>query len=210
MPTCASVPADSNTTPMNHVETSARLPIHADADILKGTGTDHRLRDILLISLGLAVALLISLASGFVSFKVEPELAWQFSPLGMLGGVREEYLDIESVSYFGGTLGWTFDYLGIFLKTCVLEAPFYAMAFATRPMRRVLVALVLMNLATHPIVFFVIPRFFDTYLHAALFSEAFAPLVEMAIAVGLLRKLSPAPWILLANLFSWQIGMYLT
>ncbi len=167
----------------------------------------------------LVLATMISMMSGYRTVTVPFDLAWQFSPLGLLQGVKPENLALESQSYFQGTLGPTRDYLWVFLKTCACELPFYWLCFRPWKASAVLAALFGANLATHPLVFFVIPRFFGNYLPAALFSEAYAGFGEMAIAWLLLsargarrpkKEAWPAVlWILAANLFSWEVGMFL-
>lgn len=169
---------------------------------------------------GVAVAVvLLSFFSGFHSSPVPADLAWHFSPLGLLAALREglkpEYRELKSGSYFSGQLGWTPDYLLVFAKTCALEAPFYYAALRRQPLIRFLAALMALNFATHPLVFFFIPSLFSRYLTSALVSEFFAAFAEMALVWLLLSKWesrssawSGALWILTANLFSWELGMY--
>ncbi len=171
------------------------------------------------ILLGLLAASTLSLLSGFQNFPVPFDLAWQFSPLGVLQGISPENAAIESASYFSGRFGLTPDYFIYFLKTCAYESPFYYLCFRGLPFPRILALIVLLNLATHPIVFFVIPLLFSRYFAAALFSEAFAPTIEVALAYLVLRRAMPgetrakvaarASWLLIANLFSWEAGMFL-
>jgi hypothetical protein len=167
----------------------------------------------------LAAASLISIYSGYHAFKAPFELEWQFSPIGLLQGVSPQNAAIPSAGNFAGTPGPTFDYLIVFLKTCLFESPFYWACFRKRPALDVIAILLGANFATHPIVFFVLPLLFQKYLSAALAGEAFAPIIEMAIAALLLARLGCARsttgllkgalWILLANLFSWEVGMFL-
>jgi hypothetical protein len=167
----------------------------------------------------LAATSLISIYSGYHAYKAPFDLEWQFSPIGLLQGVSPQNAAIPSAGNFAGTPGPTFDYLAVFLKTCLFEAPFYWACFRKRPMLDVVAILLGANFATHPIVFFVLPMLFQKYLTAALVGEAFAPIVEMAIAALLLARLGCARstgallkgalWILFANLFSWEVGMFL-
>jgi len=171
-----------------------------------------------IILVALALATTISVMSGYRTVAVPFDLAWQFSPIGLLQGVKPENLALESQSYFQGTLGLTSDYLRVFLKTCACEFPFYWLCFRPWKTPKVMAVLLGANLATHPLVFFVFPLFFEKYLPAALFSEAFAAFGEMAIAWVLLSargtrmaKAAAWPavlWILAANLFSWEVGMF--
>jgi hypothetical protein len=161
--------------------------------------------------------LLLSFFSGFKSFPVPADLAWQFSPIGLLNGVRPEYLALDSHGFFLGHFAWSLDYLIVFFKTCLLESPFYFYCFRGEKFTRGLSYLLTANFLTHPLIFFFVPTLFDKYITAALVSEAFAPAVEMAFVVSILmaKKVSrgklalSALIILLANLFSWEAGMYL-
>jgi hypothetical protein len=170
----------------------------------------------LIFGTSLAV-LLLSFFSGFKSFPIPADLAWQFSPLGLLHGVSPENMDLDSQGFFSGHFAFSFDYLIVFLKTCLLESPFYFYCFRKESFPRRLSYLLFANFLTHPLVFFFIPTLFDKYIHAALVSEAFAPLVEMAFVVSVLMMkrekrsvlVTSALVILMANLFSWEVGMYL-
>jgi hypothetical protein len=170
----------------------------------------------LIFGIGLSV-LLLSFFSGFKSFPIPADLAWQFSPLGMLHGITPENMDLDSQGFFSGHFAFSFDYLIVFFKTCLLESPFYFYCFRREGFSRRLSYLLFANFLTHPLIFFFIPTLFDKYITAALVSEAFAPLVEMTFVVSILmvkkepgKKLAlSAVVILLANLFSWEVGMYL-
>lgn len=168
-----------------------------------------------LIPLILLTVLGISFFSGYRSIEVPLDLAWQFSPLGLLSGVTPQNAALPSVSYFAGTLTHSLAYLFVFLKTCFCESLFYFICFRRLSFEKRLAALLGGNIMTHPFVFFVIPLFFKTYLASALCGEAFAAFSEMALAFFILRgfpirhALAGAVWILIANLFSWEVGMYL-
>jgi hypothetical protein len=160
--------------------------------------------------------LTLSLFSGFKSFPVPFDLAWQFSPIGLIQGIKPENLDLDTGSYFSGHFGYTLDYFFVFFKTCLAESPFYYFCFRRLPFTKFLSYLLLANFLTHPIVFFVIPLLFSKYITAALVGEAFAPLVEMTFAFVVLSKTQTkttaslgAVVILLANLFSWEVGMFI-
>lgn len=150
---------------------------------------------------------------------VPVELAWKFSPVGLLQGITPEHLEFETGSWFQGQFSYAFDYLAVFLATCLLELPFCWLAFRNLSPARIFLVLLFLNLATHPIVFFVIPLFFEKYLHAALVAEAFAAGAEMFLAVSLVSTfrnrisryegLAAAALVLLANLFSWELGIFL-
>jgi hypothetical protein len=160
--------------------------------------------------------LTLSLFSGFKSFPVPFDLAWQFSPIGFLQGIKPENADLATGSYFSGHFGYTLDYFFVFFKTCLAESPFYYFCFRKLPFSRFLAYLLLANFLTHPIVFFVIPAFFSKYVTAALVGEAFAPTIEAIFAFVVLVKTETkttastgALVIVLANLFSWEVGMFI-
>ncbi len=166
--------------------------------------------------------LTISVLSGFQSTPVPFELAWQFSPIGFLmsalkQGLPAEYWDIPTANYFRGPSGWSLDYATVFLKTCVLESPFYFWCLKDRNLFHRAQILLTANFLTHPVVFFVFPLLFSHYVPAALWAELFAASVEMLFVGSIVTKAHgyrsgtcAALVILLANLFSWEAGMFLT
>lgn len=107
------------------------------------------------------------------------------------------------------------EYLPFFLKTFVLELPIYFLFFRTlKNIPALLKMNSVLNLATHPAVFFVIPIILTelnaTYLHYLLVAEIFAPVIEALILhkfykLGLGRSFAAA---VCANLFSWSLGIY--
>ncbi len=112
-------------------------------------------------------------------------------------------------------------YFKYFFYTCLLESSFYFAAVTSssksnRPLwQRYLSTVILCNLATHPIVCFGIPwlvsLFQGTYRESLSIGESFAPLIEGLLLVYVWRVPRTPAWILsiLANLFSWWVGIYL-
>jgi hypothetical protein len=106
-------------------------------------------------------------------------------------------------------------YIFIFLLTCFLESSFYLILIKNQSLKKKLLALLICNLATHPIVSFVIPWIFSkmskTYGESLMIGELFAFIVELV----LLKVLWQQKWLnsfvisFLANLFSWSLGTYL-
>ena len=125
-------------------------------------------------------------------------------------------------------------YASVFALTCLLESPFYAWGFGllmpsrSSALRRDLMkskrasvhystsALILSNLATHPIVFFGFPwvmsRFHASYGQMLLGAETFAPVVEWLLLWRFFgMKASRAAIVsITANPFSWWVGALLT
>jgi len=107
-------------------------------------------------------------------------------------------------------------YLPIFIKTLAFELPFYY--FFLRPkfsMLKILWINFIINVATHPFIFLMLPsllvRFEFSYLQYLVIAEIFAPAVE-AVLLNRFFKLSWSRAItaaLVANLFSWSIGVLL-
>jgi hypothetical protein len=172
------------------------------------------------IALLTGTVLTISILSGFQSTPVPYELAWQFSPTGFLssalhGGLPAEIWDLPTANYFRGPSGLSLDYATVFTKTCFLEAPFYTYCLRKENFLKTVQLILTANFLTHPIVFFVFPLLFSHYVPAALSAEVFAAGAEM-IFIGLWIYKSygaRAGWIsafiiLLANLFSWEVGMF--
>lgn len=169
----------------------------------------------ILIAISTLSVLMLSLFSGFKTFPVPFDLAWQFSPIGLLQGIKPENLDLPTGSYFSGHFGYTLDYFFVFMKTCLAESPFYYFCYRRLPFSKFFAYLLFANFLTHPIVFFIMPLLFSKYIAAALAGEAFAPLVEAIFAYVVLIKtqskrhaLAGALVIVLANLFSWEVGMF--
>ena len=78
------------------------------------------------------------------------------------------------------------EYLPFFLKTFVLELPIYFLFLRTLKNVPVILKMnTVLNLATHPVVFFIIPLILTqlnaTYLHYLVVAEIFAPLVEALV-----------------------------
>ena len=109
------------------------------------------------------------------------------------------------------------EYLPFFLKTFVLELPIYFLFLRTLKNVPVILKMnTVLNLATHPVVFFIIPLILTqlnaTYLHYLVVAEIFAPLVE-ALVLFKVYKISLGRAVLAAlcaNLFSWSVGIYWT
>ena len=109
------------------------------------------------------------------------------------------------------------EYLPFFLKTFVLELPIYFLFLRTlKNVPVILKVNTVLNLATHPVVFFTIPLILTqlnaTYLHYLVVAEIFAPLVE-ALVLFKVYKISLGRAVLAAlcaNLFSWSVGIYWT
>jgi hypothetical protein len=171
------------------------------------------------IGAALSVAVLISCLSGYRETPVPHEIKWQLSPLGLLFSFNPEFLTVETITSFAGRLGLTFDYLWVFLKTCLCEAPFYFLLFRRRGLPYFLAVLVGANLLTHPAVYFVFPAVFKNFMMYLGTAEIFAPLVESILVCWLLFRSSErspggaAPWVAVlvifaANLFSWQMGAF--
>jgi hypothetical protein len=107
-------------------------------------------------------------------------------------------------------------YLLIFSLTCLLEAPFYFAAgrLMGRSVRESAKQILLLNLATHPIVFWVIPFAMEllgkNIMAYVLTGEVFAPVVEALILQFWARYPWKYAWItaIAANLFSWWFGLW--
>lgn len=106
-------------------------------------------------------------------------------------------------------------YLGFFLLTCVLEFPIYVWFSCpgnpwTSRFRRV----GLVNLATHPVVFFVAPSFGAAAGYTVAFTLACSEFFAFAVEAMLLKFRYRESWkrsffaSALANLFSWWVGLY--
>ena len=104
-------------------------------------------------------------------------------------------------------------YLKYFFLTCLLESPFYFVAVKYQ-FRQFLSAVILCNLATHPMVCFGIPWIISlvhgTYENGLFVGEIFAPVVEALLLIWVWKVPKTRAWVLsvLANLFSWWAGIY--
>ena len=107
-------------------------------------------------------------------------------------------------------------YLIAFGQTCALELPFYFRTLKGFSIAQRFKILVLANLATHPAIYFLFPFIFASvqlsYLSYMAAAEFFAPAVETLLLVYCWKV--PAKrailGIILANLFSWGVGAWLT
>jgi len=180
--------------------------------LIVGLGSWDSYGTILVILAGLAS---LSLISGYQSKPVSFETRWQFSPIGLLTGhLHSDLLDFRNLALDP----WkpSLDYFSVFLKTCILELPFYFFLTQGHPFLRSLSVLLISNTLTHPLVFFVFPRLFETYLFSELASEAFALCVEVLFMLKLNQHADLTNsrslvviLIILANLVSWQVGILL-
>jgi hypothetical protein len=116
---------------------------------------------------------------------------------------------------FDGMISFA-DYLPYFLKTIVIEFPIYYLLFKNfQSFKKLLVINLVLNLATHPIVFYVISyicfRLDLSYLHYLISAEIFAPVVEALILIYVFKIPISKAWVasILANLMSWSIGVWL-
>jgi hypothetical protein len=106
-------------------------------------------------------------------------------------------------------------WLKIFTLTYVIETPIYGAALREQlAWRWSLLLSLILNLATHPIVWFLLPRIFVNQINYALFAEAFAVTVEALIiaAAARLREWPRREWLwcfglaFVANAVSATVG----
>lgn len=105
-------------------------------------------------------------------------------------------------------------YLLVFFKTYTFELPlYYVFLRKSWNMPKILLVNLVINLATHPIIYLLMPiiflRFDMNYLQYLVIAEIFAPAVE-AILLSRVFKISWKTAVaaaLVANLFSWTAGV---
>lgn len=112
--------------------------------------------------------------------------------------------------------GWNFtldQYWKYFLLTLAFEAPVYWLFLRkTLSTQKILLAIVALNLLSHPIVYFVFPELADQYGVSfgeyVLIAELFAPLVEGLALWKVFKIPARRAWMiaLAANVFSWLVG----
>ena len=173
---------------------------------------------IVLISIvsSLGITLLVSLFSGLIVGKIFPGDLWPFSPLGILGHFPWNLATVPDVCSFQGAYSFHLDYFFIYLRTVLLEAPFYLWLFFPAGLANGTAILFFANLLTHPLVFFAFPCLGQSTLFSLLAGELFAAAVEVLFVLWLRSRLIPqvsrrrcVVVIVLANLFSWQMGIFL-
>lgn len=142
------------------------------------------------------------------------------TPWGLLLSLLGAY-DVNSVCYEihhspvePGEWSWAF-YLPFFGMTLLLESPIYFFGLSALSKLKRIQAILLVNLATHPIIFYAFPEVlsrmsatYGTYLLAA---EIFAPVVEALILWKGFRlpPLRAFTISIATNLISWWIGVLL-
>jgi hypothetical protein len=106
-------------------------------------------------------------------------------------------------------------YLALFLITCLLEAPVYWVGLHRQlSVAKTFWVIVLVNLATHPAVTWLFPRFFlqinSTNRDYLMVSEVSAILVEAFLLMIIFNVSKRRAMVVsfLANLFSWWSGLY--
>lgn len=132
-----------------------------------------------------------------------------FNTMGTNSHCTEIYLSMvqaTDLSFWG--------YLPFLLGTILFEAPIYYFGLTELSRKQRLLAILILNLATHPIIFFVFPlvleRYQATYSVYLTSAEIFAPVVETLILwKGFHVNVKRAFWIsITANLISWWLGVF--
>ncbi len=106
------------------------------------------------------------------------------------------------------------EYLPVLGLTCLLEAPVY-LAATWKRWKAFLPALLLCNLATHPLVHYAFPElgpsFGWNYAAILTVAEIFAPLTEAALLIAVWKVKWPKAigLMVVGNLFSWWVGIHL-
>lgn len=173
-----------------------------------------------IVGIALALPLCLSCFSGYRHSALPRDILWDITPLGLLTGIRPEFFTYGTSCDFEGKFSFALDYLWMFLKTVGLELPFYGLAlraFYQRDRRTAFlrhgttVALV-GNLLTHPFIFFFAQCLVSSFLVFLFGAECFAASVETGLVAWVLSKegksVRPSGWIILGNLFSWQVGPF--
>lgn len=104
-------------------------------------------------------------------------------------------------------------YLYIFLQSNLLEVPFYHLFFRKHQNgKESLLLTTAINSLTHPVVFFVIMNFKNTYLENILLAEGFAILSETIFFSKVLQRGWGRSFLAatIANLISWQFAPMIT
>ena len=153
--------------------------------------------------------LAVSCLSGFRQRAVPPGAIYPFTPLGLTLRFDSDCWKYSSACRFAARWSWSSDYFKRLAQTIALESPFYLFALRALPWSRRLSTLVGANFLTHPLVYFAFPCLFKLYVPALLASEAFAAFGEAALVGAVARRRSAAALAFLANLVSWQLGIYL-
>ncbi len=139
-------------------------------------------------------------------------LEYVFFPSHLCATCRAYLADTSLNGIFGAPLR---QYVGLFLVTCLLEFPFYRTVLRHRKLVSQVFIVIVINLATHPLVVLGFPQFFAlqglSKVYSVLAGELFAPLLEF----GFLAVVLQIPWKRslavagAANLFSWWFGGWL-
>lgn len=106
-------------------------------------------------------------------------------------------------------------YVTLFALTCLLETPIYFYLLKQLRLKRLLIAVLILNFATHPIVIWILRDYFSdlgfttrTYLLSA---ETIAIVTEALLLFLIFKIPYKRAWFaaITANLFSWWFGLYL-
>ena len=108
-------------------------------------------------------------------------------------------------------------YFFILCLTALLEFPFYFVLLADKHkhFRNIALTTLLCNLATHPIVYLIVPylgkHYGISYGNMLGIAEVFAPLTEILLMTMVFKNKKKSTWalIILGNIFSWGVGIYL-
>lgn len=128
----------------------------------------------------------------------------------------------DACASFSGAASYAFSlglpsYAMYFGFTFALEFPFYWLASGRR-LKAALIVCLVGNLATHPLICFVLVNWASragvSYGRFVVGAEAFAFATEMVIASLVFRSrvtaaFAPAVWVFLGNAVSWTVGTFL-
>jgi len=162
---------------------------------------------VLLLEAGLVLA--ISFFSGYQSLGLPWSYRFDSTPLGLYYSYSD-YFGAESFCSFDFKFRFHFDYAILFLKVLILECPFYFIALRRSLWLKAFTVLVTANFLTHPLVAFGIPCIAKTILGSIFVGELYAPIMEFFILwkVGKLKLSESFLVALIANIFSWQFGIF--
>jgi hypothetical protein len=137
-------------------------------------------------------------------FLIQPGIAWQGCS-EILSSRFEELPRLELLSY-----------LKVLATTCALELPIYLLILVNRSalMLKVVLAAILVNIASHPLVYFGFPwlsiQLGLSYAPMLASAEVFAPALEIVLLLFCFQfsKTRASVGAVAANLFSWWVGVY--
>ena len=136
--------------------------------------------------------------------------AFSVTPLGLILNGTSAFEYVSSSCFVRSYSLDNLNYLSLFFLTFFIEG--LVLYIFLKDIKRTIYISLILNIATHPLVTFIIPCIFSKFTIYLLFAESFAFLTEFIILYFLFGRSKLKKYFLISalmNITSWQIGPYI-